>query len=216
MKVFYINLDRRADRNEHFLKTYPLNMQITRFSAIDGKTNKENSTYIYIKNNMIELNSGEYGCFASHYLLWQKLLKSNESYYLIFEDDAIFCDDFNQKLEKCIQSLADIKTILYIGGRFTPNFKSRQSIPINDTISKFDYNKSWEGETCDRTAHAYILHRDLASILVKELENPIWNGPLDQYITYVLKKYNLDIFSCDPLLCHSLEVALDSDIRYED
>jgi glycosyl transferase family 25 len=216
MKVFYINLDRREDRNKKFLETCPLKLDIHRFSAIDGRTDKSHTKYQYIQNNMIELNSGEYACFASHYMLWEKLLQSEDSHFLIFEDDAIFCDNFTTKLQKCLQYINNVNSILYIGGRFEPNFKSTNSTKINDEISKFDFTKSWDGETCDRTAHAYIIHRDLAKILLKELENPIWNGPLDQYITHVLKKYKLDIFSCNPLLCHSLEVASDSDIRNED
>ena len=109
MKVFYINLDRRTDRNKKFLETCPLKFELNRYSAIDGKNNRENLTYQYIKKHMIELNSGEYGCFASHYLLWRKLIESNETYYLIFEDDAIFCDNFNQKLEKATQYIDNIK-----------------------------------------------------------------------------------------------------------
>ena len=114
MKIFYINLDRRHDRNKKFLATCPLKLELNRFSAIDGRNNTDNPTYQYIKSNMIELNSGEYGCFASHYLLWKKLIESQETYYLIFEDDAIFCDNFNQRFQTCIQYLEHIKTILYI------------------------------------------------------------------------------------------------------
>lgn len=215
MKTFYINLDRREDRNEKFLKSCPLKNELIRFSAIDGRNNRSHPAYQHIKRHMIELNRGEYGCFASHFLLWKQLLNSKDSHYFIFEDDAIFCDDFKKKLDVCLKNIDNMKTVLYIGGRFTPNFKTQYSLDIGDNISKFDYNRDWDGETCDRTAHAYIIHRDVVGKLIEELENPIWNGPLDQFITHVLKKYKLDIFSCNPLLCHSLEVASDSDIRFE-
>ena len=215
MKAFYINLDRRVDRDKAFINSCPLEIKIERFSAIDGRKDVDNQNYLYLRKHMNQLNTGEYGCFASHLTLWQQLIKSNDTHYLIFEDDAIFCKDFNTKFIKCLPYINNIKTILYLGGRFTPEFTSQFNIPINSRICKHNYNFTWHDESCDRTAHAYVIHRDFAKILIDEIEQPNYSDPLDAYIIHTLRKHKLDIYNTLPLLCHSIEVANDSDIRNE-
>lgn len=215
MKAFYINLDRRKDRNQSFIENYPLDIPIERFSAIDGRKDFGNVEYKFLKKHINDINRGEYGCFASHYILWKKLISSNIEHFIIFEDDAIFCNNFKNMFNKCISFLPNIKSILYIGGRFEPNFTTTRDIKINEYIGKHNYNIKWDNEHCDRTAHSYIIHRDFAKTLCENIENINWGGGVDVYINLILRKYQINFYNSIPLLCHSNEVAPDSDIRYE-
>ena len=103
MKIFYINLDRCQDKNEHMQKTFP---EATRFLGVDGE--RENSTTIKYKadrhwrdpNWNRRLTQGEIGCVLSHLELWKKCVELNEP-ILILEDDVIpLVDNWKEKLEK--------------------------------------------------------------------------------------------------------------------
>ena len=105
---YVINLKRRPDRLELFKKNCPLdNSKINRFEAVDGKLSTS------IPDNFKSLSKGEVGCFLSHKLLWEKTLKQKDSdYSIIFEDDAIFTENFQEDFNDIINT--DIRTFLFI------------------------------------------------------------------------------------------------------
>ena len=127
-KIFVINLKRRADRLEKFLKKVKYLPKFEIFKAIDGKELKYDNSYnlLYFGNKILEnnlikkikgLKVGEIGCFLSHYFIWKKIIQLDKP-CLIFEDDANICDDYTNKLniifEKGIPENFDI---LWIGIR---------------------------------------------------------------------------------------------------
>lgn len=79
-KIFYINLDRRADRNQHILDMFNecniLPDMYERFSAIE------------------EVN-GAMGCTKSHINILQIAKERNYNYILVVEDDLIINDKTN-------------------------------------------------------------------------------------------------------------------------
>ena len=97
---YVINLKRRPDRLELFKKNCPLdNSKINRFEAVDGKLSTS------IPDNFKSLSKGEVGCFLSHKLLWEKTLKQKDSdYSIIFEDDAIFTENFQEDFNDIINT----------------------------------------------------------------------------------------------------------------
>ncbi|MGL2358183.1 glycosyltransferase family 25 protein [Helicobacter pylori] len=50
---------------------------------------------------------GELGCYASHYLLWQKCIELNEA-ICILEDDIIVKERFKESLEFCYQHINEL------------------------------------------------------------------------------------------------------------
>ena len=85
MKGFYINLDKRLDRREHFENISPVFKDIQRFPAI-------------------EYSPGYIGCAMSHIAVLKKGLNIEGEYIYIFEDDFMilnmnnfnhFLNDFN-------------------------------------------------------------------------------------------------------------------------
>src|SRR5438445_13851154 len=96
-KIFYINLDRRPDRDKNvksIISKFKLQDKIIRVPAIDGSKLNLNtvSKTLITKNGLddaknvnqkagIPLTPGGIGCALSHRTIWKK----------IFEDDNISC-----------------------------------------------------------------------------------------------------------------------------
>lgn len=215
MKKYVINLKRRPDRLEYFKKVCPYdNVEI--LPAFDGKHINNNSEgmdwFNHIKTRSKTLSDPEIGCFVSHIKIWKKIVENNHDYTMIFEDDAIFSNQFTEIIDKI--DLSYIDNILYIGGRFTPNYIMRNSIPITDVLVKHDLSKRWNPMDCDRGTFAYIISYNCAKILLESFDK-IFNGtdPVDYYIMRCVLGNRIDIYNSKPLLCHSPAASPDSDIR---
>lgn len=244
VKAVVINLVRRADRYLYFCQQCPHN-DVERFKAVDKrhiKLTKSNKAYceksftsyqdLILGHN---IKQGELGCFLSHVCIWESFLNDKESgdYLIVYEDDAIFCEHYDTKLRTVLDELKTIEnfdTIVYIGGRFMPNFVAQNVIPVTDTIVKTDYS-NWNPVHHDRTTHAYIISKQCCRLLLDSLSNDLndsndskesndqndtkkyWKkGPIDHFMVGVLRHLEKDIYHSTPLLCHSPMVG-DSDIR---
>lgn len=127
-KSYYINLDHREDRRQHIERVFKkVGIKAERLS---GKTDNDVVNFPEIKlasicktpdcfNNKksIFLHSpGNWGCTLSHYSILKKHLDSKDKRILaIFEDDAYFSEDFNERL-KYLQDNFDLDwDFFYLG-----------------------------------------------------------------------------------------------------
>ena len=145
--IFYINLDSRPDRKEHFLKEIPkLCTDLTKLHRI----------------NAIPDPIGIIGCSKSHILAVETFLANPEwNTCIIFEDDFTF---FNQDISYNNQTLRDVMT----------NFIKWDCIMLS--ISKWNkqlanthmhtIKRVIEGQA----ASGYVLTRDFAPILLNTLK----------------------------------------------
>lgn len=129
-KIMYINLERRMDRKKNIeeqLKLINYKGPVERINAIDARhlnipnlsdklitrkginsaLNKNNGLYTF-------LTKGAIGCALSHRIAWEKVIKGNDEYVLILEDDIWFDKYFNKKLEN-IMKIVPSYDILYLG-----------------------------------------------------------------------------------------------------
>lgn len=220
MKKYVINLKRREDRLEQFKINCPYN-DVEVIEAFDGQNidiNKDKSLYNKIKNQKKEydITNNELGCFASHMAVWKKIIHSNSKYNLIFEDDAIFSDNFKTELDK-IELDKYINNLLYVGGRHKPDFimDTKYSIDVADKLVKHNLKPDFNWDQEFRGAFGYLITKQFAEILYYSF-NLLYDGQaVDHYIFNCLKHYKIDILNTKPLLCYSHLNAKDSDIRYE-
>jgi hypothetical protein len=169
LKIFYINLDRCQDKNEHMQKTFP---EATRFLGIDG--GQESPTTIVYKADRCwrdpnwnrRLTQGEIGCVLSHLELWKKCVELNEP-ILILEDDVIpLVDDWKEKLEKYPNY-----DLLYAGRRYVEGERKE----INDELETpgFSY---W--------CSSYVISPKFATALISFFDaNPLI--PADEVVPLV-------------------------------
>ena len=217
MKKYVISLERRPDRLKQFYNRCPYK-DVEYFPGFDGKyinANKNIDDHMpllnFLRTHVRNLSVGQYGCFMSHIILWKKMIDEGHDYIMIFEDDAQFCDDFLERMDVALENLKMIDTILYIGGRFVPNFVMENCIEVNDSLVKNDY-KQWINVHYDRTTHAYIISKECCKFLLGAIANTKHHEPVDHYMMYTFREFNIDVYSSKPLLCHS-PLFNDSDIK---
>jgi GR25 family glycosyltransferase involved in LPS biosynthesis len=146
-KAYYINLDHRKDRNEHFLKNVKINIKLERFSAIYGKElNIENFSKDIItekgkkdildenKQVYVYLTIGALGCALSHKEIWEKTIRGDYEKIMILEDDVTIVESFEEKLYEIKNKNLDICYLgyhLFKGGRFSPGSQEIIENPKN-------------------------------------------------------------------------------------
>jgi GR25 family glycosyltransferase involved in LPS biosynthesis len=131
-KIYYINLDRRPDRDEHInseLKKINFEGPIERIDAIDGrKTNINNLPNSLItdegKYDAQDKNKGMYyiltpgavGCALSHLKTYNKIIEEmkNDEHALILEDDITIDNNFMNKLNNYTNKIPKFD-ILFLG-----------------------------------------------------------------------------------------------------
>lgn len=113
-KAYYINLASRIDRKELFeKKCADINLPIERFNAIE------------IDYEISELFAGEYdkkrkqkvSCTLSHQEIVKKAKEQELENVLIFEDDSVFLDCYQDYIKYCVEELKNVEwDIFYMGG----------------------------------------------------------------------------------------------------
>ena len=216
-----VNLKRRPDRLKQFIGFCPF-VNVNVLYGFDG-SKLLNEQDKFKANQLTKINTGEIGCFISHIRCYEYMVKNNIDYMLIFEDDCIFCDNFINKLNNVLIEYNEHKLnnkivdILYIGGRFEPNFftNSKNCLKISENIVKHinsNNRNNLDRDNLDRTTHSYIISKYTAGFLLDIFYNSRIDMPIDHWLIETFNKYNYSIYSSQPLLCYSPLVG-DSDIR---
>jgi len=102
--VYLINLKRRDDRLNHMINEFDkINVSFKRFNAIDGKIMGDG------------LKSSQVACLRSHVGVIRDALRMGYNRFVIFEDDVIFCDDFEKRFKYYSENVPDDWDIMYLG-----------------------------------------------------------------------------------------------------
>jgi GR25 family glycosyltransferase involved in LPS biosynthesis len=230
---YCINLERRLDRWNYFLKEKPKELNIERFNAVDGK----NFIKFVEKEPLDEFESilklhckengnitGLEGCFLSHYRLWKKIANQeniiNENQLIfVFEDDVQFSQGFMNRLKESFKDLDENFDLIYIGGRSKINFLpskfdlKNHFYKISNNI--FKYKNNLQIKDLQRTTSSYLISKLGAKKLIEEFKkysfnhNLLYISPVDRFLNLRHSKLNMgDVF---PHICWSSSIFL-SDI----
>jgi len=124
-KLYFINLNRREDRKNHFLnqclrEQIPLD-KICRIEAIDGLEYKyhSNELNMFSKANFLEnpdiIIKKLIGNQLSHYYLLKEIIKQKKEYSIIFQDDAVLIPNFMEHINNVASNLPNDAEIINIG-----------------------------------------------------------------------------------------------------
>lgn len=104
LKIFVINLANSSERrNLIAARLNELNCDFELFEAIDGREKSHPLFDRYDdrkrkRHRRRKLSGGELGCWASHYLLWEKCVELNRP-IVVMEDDVEIKDSFRNSLD---------------------------------------------------------------------------------------------------------------------
>ena len=215
IEKFVINLKRRPDRLKAFQEICPLK-DVKVIYGFDGHTiNEESDKEKELFAKMPLKFPGEIGCFISHLRIYETIIKANIPYALIMEDDAIFSKYFIVKFLSILRQLPSTIDILFIGGRFTPDYYMKSCDNVTANIVKHKVmNNTFIGKPmdCHRTTHAYLISNKMAHIFLNTFHSTQIHTQIDHWILDVCKANTIPIYNTQPLLCHS-PIVHDSDIR---
>ena len=159
-RVVCINLDSRPEKLEQFQKGIPEDFifgHVERYPAISGTRVKS--------PNWWHGGNGAWGCYCSHRRIIEECLNAGLNSVLIFEDDAIFCDGFNEKTQWFHNALPDNAQWVYYGGQFLKT-STNPPVKINDYVyAPYNVNRT----------HAYgIIGREALQEIYKFLCGRKW------------------------------------------
>ena len=166
-KVYIVNLRKDTERKKNIVNELAKqNIKNYKFiEAVDGnnlsKEDLKNCLYINKKKINIwneKLTLSQIGCALSHIKIYQDFIKSNKKYALVFEDDAIFLENFTLNLQRLI-----IK-----------NFKFEKQIFLLSELKEFirkPIDKMGKYEAVKVTnaffTHAYLINKEAAKSILK-------------------------------------------------
>ncbi|MFL5327330.1 MAG: glycosyltransferase family 25 protein [Gemmataceae bacterium] len=137
--VHYLNLARRVDRRERFLKE---NQGLARFERVEGIVGAELCNEDLIRDRVIQeplkkFTPGALGNALSHKLLWERAA-SEQVVLTVAEDDALFNRSFAQKASGVLQRLpADWDLILW-GWNMDSFLHVKLFGSLQDAVTTFD------------------------------------------------------------------------------
>ncbi len=176
MNVYVINLARCPDRREFMYKQLKaLNITHEFFPATDAKNGDLLSLNYYDEDLAISkigqvMTSGECGCFASHYRLWQHCVETDKP-LVAMEDDILIKPDFEATL-KHIEKHIEIRHFVRLFGLW--DCKYDLVTKMSESKSLIRYRKGPIGTQC------YAISPKGAEQLIKHSQK--WIEPVDRYI----------------------------------
>jgi len=182
-----INLDRRPDRWKKMEVGFARHgiTSVVRQAAVDGLKVSIPSTWSY--------TPGAYGCLQSHLEVLREARKKEWPNILIFEDDCVFDQEFNQKFADYIKQVPSDWDMLLLGGG---HHEKPDKVSDNLVKSRGTY-----------FTHAYALDQGIYDALIE-----LWEQGqrfVDQYTVQLQKTRNCYCFV--PNLVW--QERIDSDIR---
>lgn len=178
MKICVISLKRSPERRENIKKQLDaLGLEFEFFDAVDGRADPPHplfSNYDYTKRLWLTSgklpSKGELGCYASHYLIWQKCVQSEQS-ILVIEDDA----SINSNISRLLSTIEQ-KVNQYGFLRLEPETE-RCELFVKERCSK--YSISFMSNNFGGT-RSYAIAPHAAQKLIEGSVR--WSMPVDNYI----------------------------------
>jgi glycosyl transferase family 25 len=177
MTIAVINLARSTDRRELIESTFArLGLGFEFFAGIDAWRGEHVRFFQYYATAVPSdffrpLAAGEIGCFASHYLLWQRCMESREP-LVIMEDDVVIDDGFVRALETATDLLPTFPLI-----RLSITEEGAGTAPILPLPSGFELISLASGTF---GAQCYMLSDVGAKALFEHAT--VWSMPVDIYM----------------------------------
>jgi len=194
-KIFVVHYTALTERKEHVIKElgkYNLDYEfITDFD-------KENINSDTLKKfDRTKLKISEISLLLKHKKCWEEIYKKYD-YAVVFEDDIILSDNFNNDLNTYINELPSDWDMFFIGTCLNIHAEQK-NINADPTkhVFKADINKG--GTRC---THAYMITKKCAKKLLDIIntENYIIDYATDWFLNNIIKDNSLNVYWAEPAI----------------
>lgn len=189
-KIYYINLDRRNDRNETIKRGLIESgiYNIERVAGIDG--NLFLDEFIVNRNIPVKRTVGYYGCFLSHLNVIKRAYNDNLNNVLILEDDVAIHSNLDFEFNKIMNYINHKQMqwdILYLGHvNYNGVYNISEEESKNWTINKIKNNSAIYSKNV-WGCHAYALNRNAMKEIIDYYESNGHFYELDRVLAGALK-----------------------------
>jgi len=224
-KIYYINLERRRDRKEHFLNIskkhgFP-EEKIERFDAFDNKTHQfdeeilslfKNADYLqYPYCNAVICNQ------MSHFTIMKNMIENDYQNILVFQDDVILREGFTDYVKGIMEKISKDAEMINLGmhekafyNEYIPwdlNSKNDDSRIAEEIINPYLCKLEHHLNPCSLS---YILTKQGAKNMVRYFEKYGFRKCTDHAFNDYLK--NNDLFYSSRKILATSAIEFGSDI----
>lgn len=194
---YFINLDRSIARKNYMIETLDKRgIVATRVPAVDGKTLTDAACRTHNPRlyDAMKLSNGEIGCFLSHRQIWERIVRDNAPYAIVFEDDIKIAAASATLLTDLSWVPADVDFIKIDANDFEMQLGMTRKIAAADRHLRRVHSISFG------TA-GYIISRKCAQYLLNTTQRMI--APLDnQMFTPHYRSFGkIPVWQLQPALC---------------
>ncbi|SUI88749.1 glycosyltransferase family 25 protein [Shewanella morhuae] len=200
MKIFVISLERSTERRAQMMAKFnKADVEFEFFNAVDSsllgfKLSERAANDITIKRKGYKLLDSEIGCYASHFLLWEKCVEIDEP-IVIFEDHADLTDDFKITLQNTFTHISELNYIKLSIPFKLSKFIKKKVVDENHVIGR--YIKP----VCYNTG--YMLTPCAAKKFINASEKFI--EPVDDFMEKPWL-HGIKTFSLNPFICYRAKI----------
>ena len=188
-KIFVVNLNRRKDRLDSFdSQSKKNNFIYERYEAFDVSEIPYPYNICDKTLNHTNVPLGAVGCYISHFMILEKSIELGYEKILIFEDDVILTDNFEEKIMDIMDRIDKNWDFLYLGCTLPS---------ISENLG--GYAKVYG---C-LTTHSYALSRGAIKFLYDALCENFFTEPID--VVYSKHIMNMNSFLTIPYLTYQME-----------
>ncbi|QOQ68755.1 glycosyltransferase family 25 protein [Photobacterium damselae] len=207
--IFVINIPSSVERKENITQQLvKLNLDFKLFEAVNG--HKDSSPLFNLYDEALSqqyrgksLSKGQLGCYASHYLLWQKCVEINKPIIILEDDALIYSEPFLDIVENASKLAEHFECIrLFDNKRKTFRHAKEYSLP-HTAVHKFSKgHMSATGYFLTPTgAKKFLAHSQAWYLAVDIFMDRFWVNGVDVYGTVPA--------------CLTNDPKFDSDIGYD-
>lgn len=181
--IYVINLKERTDRKLH-IEDQLKKINCTEYKLIEGING---NTLL----NKTRLRNGMFGLVNTYLKIYDEWIQKDCDDIIIIEDDCLFVENFNEKLEDYIKNVPSDWDMLYFGANHNYHM-GKKTIKINEKCIKLNNSYS---------AHCVLLKKKVFEELIENIKN--FSIENDVMMSNLQNKYNA--YSSSEVLATQIE-----------
>lgn len=212
LHIYVISLERDTEKRKIINETLnSFNLNFSFVDAVDGATLTE-SQVNSIRNKSVgtvvsrgfPATAGEIGCTLSHVKAYQQMLKDNQEWACILEDDVILDERFKVFIDTFHSNEMNLEDLYLLGGMTEISRAIVRSIKNNKYIGKQKFYKLIKSEHLIYRACCYLISSEMADRLSKLSSNEFLLA--DNWLYLLKSKYINRVYLAD-FVAHPIDLS---------